>query len=101
MTSRVFLIRLLFRFAQPAEELLNGLDGDALADRLVGVVAVFPLVESILRHDVFVVKNVEDVTQHSCKPTQNLIKNYQHETLNELNGKIQKIDRMILGFKGG
>ena len=82
MTSRVFLIRLLFRFAQPAEELLNGLDGDALADRLVGVVAVFPLVESILRHDVFVVKNVEDVTQHSCKPTQNLIKNDKRETLN-------------------
>ena len=51
---------------EPDKELGNRLDSNTAARRLGNVVAVVPVVECFVRHNVLIVKNIEQVTQHIC-----------------------------------
>ena len=58
--------KLLVRFRQPGEETRHRFESHALAGALLGILALPPVVERILRYHVLIVKYVKDYPQQSC-----------------------------------
>ena len=65
LLSVVVVLRL--RLPEPAEELRGGLDGHALALLLGRVGALLPSLEALVRENVLLVQDLEDLVQKLCK----------------------------------